>query len=190
MTAAMGLTRQLADSLYQPHHPGFISTWYGGIAGAGNSGGFTANEMIAARVVVPMTGQLRDVSFMTTVASGNYDIGVYDTTATTRTRLGSKGSTAFGAAGTWNTYDPNIAVTAGQSIDLAISCNNAVATIPGDFSAREEFSKLPANFIPTTGGGAPYLLWHAFTAFPCPATVSEASLFTYYFVPLIIARIS
>lgn len=190
MPYTSGFTKLIADAAYQPQLPNLISTLPipFGFAGAA---GFGGTQCYGIRVVIPETGHLRDVSVMTSTQNGNYDLGVMDTNGASRTLLAHSGSTAFAAANAWNTWDPNLAVTAGQQVDLVVGSSSSSAQVVGANLGPSQTTLLPnASFVPTTGGAKPWMAWTNFaSAFPL-TNLTEASFFNCFFIPLIVARIS
>src|SRR5438552_3585640 len=92
---------------------------------------FGANEIHMVRFICPQSGTLHDVGVFVNTSSGNVSLAVYDTgdaTPNVLTRLATSGAVATGAANSWQTFDPAIAVTQGQQIMLALSCDNGTAT--------------------------------------------------------------
>src|SRR4051812_23466222 len=80
----------------------------------------TLNDSRFVRVTMAQTGVLHDVSAFVNTQSGNYKIGIYDTgnlnaTHTTSTQLAVSNSAVVPASG-WMTYDPSLAVLAGDTL--------------------------------------------------------------------------
>lgn len=146
------------------------------------------NQAIGQRVTIPITGTLHDLAVWPGVQSGNVDIGVYST-ANPRVRLYSTGSVACPAAGAWRIVgDPNLAVVAGQTLDLALGCDNTTATF-AQYQTGVWLQPLPANFSPGDGS-SPYLNWVTGAGFPLPATLADGALGAVTRVFLIIARVA
>lgn len=136
-----------------------------------------ANNAYGCRVVIPKTGILNDLSIFIGTSNGNIDLGVYST-AGTRARLWSSGSTPCPAAGAWrNVGDPGILVTAGDELDFAVSTDSATAAFATNLETSPVAGvQLPAEFL-TPGGALPKLAWFkSGSAFPLPATLAEAGL--------------
>lgn len=171
---------QLPDTFVCGIHPTLFS-------GVSNVGG--ANGGKSLRVVVPKTGNLRDVAVYVGVSSGNVDVGVYST-ASTRAKLWSSGSVACPAANGWGIVgDPNLAVTAGQQLDLWLSCDNTTATFGRVFVTNAAQSTLPTGFWPANGA-EPKINGQANSVFPLPSTIAEASITNNSYNIALIARVS
>lgn len=136
-----------------------------------------ANTMYGVRVTVPYSGTLHDLAVYVAVSSGNVDIGVMDTTATTRNVLYTKGTTVCPAANGWRIIgDPNIAVTRGDQLDLLFSADNATATFGRLATTGPQQMSMPTAFWPSPLGGVNTLFWTKATSFPLPTpTVTEAT---------------
>lgn len=150
----------------------------------------SANEAFATRVVIPRTGTLRDIAALIGASSGNLDVGVYDTNGATRARLYSSGSIASPGTGWQILANPNLAVTAGDQLDLVIAADNATVTFGRLILATTAQSQLPADFWPTSGGAAPKLAWSRGASFPLPASITEASMAASSRAFCIIARVA
>lgn len=147
------------------------------------------NNAIGARCVVPKTGKLRDIAVCISTSNGNIDVGVYGTQATNRTRLYSSGSVASPGTGWRIIADPNIDVTAGDQIDLAIACDGASFALYKGATNNAAVVDFPAGFF-TGGGGLNYLTWVAPSSFPLPSPLAEAGMATSAQAFPIMARIS
>lgn len=151
---------------------------------------FGANLAVGARVNMPETGTINALAVWIVVQNGNVDCGIYDTTATTRNRLVSIGSTASAAAGAWQVFTVSLAVKAGDAVDFAFATDSASCSIGAGVSSVNSGSTLPSGWVTVPLGGAPKLAWSIAASFPLPTTLTEASLAgasSGYF-PLIIAR--
>lgn len=153
------------------------------------------------RVVVPETGRLRDISAYVFAQSGNYSVAVYDTGEAvggglgTRTLLANSGSVACPAAGAWQIlYDPNLAVSAGQSLDLFVNSTDAIIAFGRTTSILAgAAATLPTGFAPTAGAAAPKMCFSLNALGSVngwAATVTEANVFTSGTAFPIIGRIS
>jgi hypothetical protein len=156
----------------------------------------TANSLRGQRIVIPKTGNLRDLSVFIGATSGNIEAAVYDTgeaaASTTITRLWASGSVAAGAGNTWQVIgDPNLAVTRGQHLFLTFGADNSTVTVargPGNF-VNAAFATYPFDL----NGSGLQVRRHTFnatTAFTAPATIATGSLNTQNNPTLIIGRIS
>lgn len=164
------------------------------VAAGGNIG--TSNSARGGRVVIQQTGILHDLSVFVSAQSGNLDLGIYDTSPTTRNRLYSSGSTAVAAINTWQSFDPNLAVTKGDNLDFVIACDNGTATFAraGMLAGLEEMPNSSFWTSPLAGGfaanGKMSIGWTRLTSFPLPSTVLESSLTVNSQPFFIIARIT
>lgn len=148
-----------------------------------------SNNVLTARVVVPKTGTLRDLSVYIGTSSGNISGAVYSTDST-RARLYTTGAIASPGTG-WRTLgDPQIAVTVGTQLDFAVSADNTTVTFAAIQNAVSAINTLPTNFAIATGGASPKLAASASTSHPAPATITEGSLTVTAYSLLIIARIA
>ena len=153
------------------------------------------NTLYGVRWVAPATGTLAGIATYFDTSSGNYEVGVYDTTATTRNRLYTSGNVAFGIGGQWvELATPNLAVTRGDHLDLCIRVDNAIVRI-----AYLEYAAgigaafggpLPAGYLTSPLGGKPVYSWNATAIAAIPATIAEASLNPYFRVPVLLTRMS
>jgi hypothetical protein len=145
----------------------------------------SANQCVGARLIVPRSGTLRDLSVFIEQSSGNIEAGILNVAATTRTRLYTTGS--IPSPGTnWRTLgDPQLAVNRGDHLDVYLGVNNAVARFPISVVAADPIMPLlPSGFFPAPLGGQPALAWSA-NVFPMGATLAEASMISSdAFVPL------
>ncbi len=174
-----------------PGMPGIAGTCHPNAASAGATWPL-ANRACGARVVIPKTGVLHDLSIYPTVASGNIDIGIYDTgdaSPGNYTRLYSRGAVACPTAGQWNVIgDPALPVTAGQQLVFMLSCDNVTAAVLRQGTGNA--NTLPAGFMPCPGGALPKLTDFAATSHPLPASIAEVNMLsTGGYNPVIIGRI-
>lgn len=132
-----------------------------------------ANAMRGVRFVVPATGTLTTLGYYVVTSSGNIDVGIYSTAAT-RELLWSTGSIACPSATAWATASPNLPVTAGQQIDIGIAADNTTAQFARH--GQQAVAVLPASLWPGGGGAQAKVAFAAMSAFPLPATISEASV--------------
>ncbi len=188
-THQIGAHNSLHDPYYAPQIPALVYTIDPRLpASTGGSSGI--GVLRGARVIVPRTGTLTDFAIFVTVQSGNIDVGILDTSATTRNRLWSTGSVACPAAGAWTTYNPNLSVTAGQQLDFVFVADNTTATLPR-YVTGGNYAGLPTSFHPAAGGATPRLVWNGTgSSFPIPSTYAESNMTVSVNVPLIIARVS
>jgi hypothetical protein len=178
-----------AQYAYTPQPPALITTVDPKLA-TGVAAMSSANQARGARVIVPRTGTLHDIAIWIGTASGNIDLAVYDTTATTRNRLWSSGSVACPTAAVWAIVgDPAISVTAGQQLDFVLAIDNTTATF-ARVGAGGNWIDLPTAFHVADGGGKPTLSWVRGTSFPLATTLAESGLGVGTTIPLIIARVS
>jgi hypothetical protein len=150
-----------------------------------------ANIAWGCRVTIPKAGTLTDLAIYIGTSSGNADVGVYDATAATRNRLFSTGSIACPAGVQWTIVgNPNLAVAQGDQLDFAVVFDNATATVLRFQGAQSAQTQLPTGFWPAALGGTPRLSWSKTTAFPLPATTTEATIAANLAVAVIIARVA
>lgn len=146
-------------------------------------GVLVALRISIVRFVMPRAGTLAGIAYWIGTSSGNYDCGVYDTgeaSAGNRTRLYNTGSTAMPAGGQWREFAaPALAVTAGQSLDIAIHVDNATATLGRWVMGSSANGVLfPAGYFDAPGGASPKTMGQGPTsgAIGLPATIAEASV--------------
>lgn len=138
---------------------------------------FTANDMRGVRCIVPRSGTLVDFHIYVAVSSGNVKGFVWDSTVTTRNKLWDSGSVACPTVTSWGKIgDPNIAVTAGQHIDLAFACDNGTAAFGRAVMQGAVIGFLPTSFLPTPDGATrPAINWVVASSFSPASTFAEAS---------------
>lgn len=149
-----------------------------------------ANQMYAVRVTIPHDGVLHDLGVYITNQSGNLDLGIYDTSATTRNKLYSSGTTVVAAAGTWQTVDPNLAVKRGDHLDFAFACDNAVAAFGRQSTTGGNQMILPTTWMASPLGGVSRMEWAKTVSFPLPLTVLESAFIASTTCPLLCAIIT
>lgn len=189
-TASTGLAYSVQGGWWQSGIPGVICaispTQFNSVQTYAS-----APIIVGARIVIPKTGTLHDISIFLTTAAGNIDVGLYDTAATTRNRVYHSGAAAAPAASAWRVVaDPALSVTAGDQYDLAMGISATTCGIlrfPGQQNAQ---TSLPSGFDPVSGGGVPLLVWSTTGASTLPATLSEASLSAHPSVLGIMARLA
>lgn len=155
----------------------------------------TINTLFGCRVVVPKSGQLRDLAVYVGTQSGNIIGAVYDTgdaLAASRTKLWDSGSVAVGSANAWQVIgDPNVAVTKGQQLDLMVATDNATAAFGRATLIAGGQATLPSGFFAPTGGATGKLAFRVSPgSFTAPSTVAEGSVAAIGSQFLIMARIS
>lgn len=157
--------------------PGVVSL-FGHPLGEGNAGPTTpqvANDGYGIRVKMPRSGVLHDLAVLPRTQSGNIDIGVYTLSGTARTLAYHSGSQACPAINAWRVVgDPNLAVFAGQQLDLAIAFDNVVAQIQGTNAVNVNGYTLPASYSPDPTGATPILFWRVPALFPLADTAEAA----------------
>lgn len=152
-----------------------------------------------ARVTIPKTGVLHDLSVFVGTVSGNYSVSVYDTGDAlpgSRTKLWDSGSVSV-AAGT-NVYkivgDPSLPVVIGQQLDFGYSAGNTTLTTGRlNLGVAGQSGPLPAGFNVPSGGAQAKMSSQGPGLSPTgtwPATIAEASLTSINHVPLVFGRIS
>lgn len=181
-------TRGTTDSLYGPKPPKILWTVhpmdaYGVVVpGAINSG-------YMSRIRWPETGTIDRIAiFCIATGAGNIDLGVYDTTATTRNRLVNSGSVAL-VANSWVAGTVSLPVKGGDFADLAFGVDNATASVACVAAKHAAMSVLPSGWYPVPLGGSPRLNGYVSTGFfTLPLTIAEASMANDLNYPLIMAR--
>jgi hypothetical protein len=133
-----------------------------------------ANTVYAARVRVARTGTLNNLAAYTTAAGHNIDIGVYDTSATTRNRLYRSGAVATVANGYVAVSGVGLAVTAGDMLDLALVVDSTLANIGHASASNANQYVLPTALLPGLGGVANIGWLAAAGGSTLPATVAES----------------
>lgn len=184
------------DGSFEPIYPGGLVIPVGIASPLANTNTATTALLLrGTRVIIPKTGRLRDLSIFVGTTSGNGWYAIYDTNdalAGNRTRLADSGSLALPGANSYFTWDPNLPVTRGQQLDLALMLDNATATLARSVFPTLQQAQLPANFHPAPGGALPKLSWtDALGSFAQPpATIPEATCTVAVNFPIIMARIS
>ncbi len=134
------------------------------------------NVIWASRVVIPITGTLHDLAVFIATSAGNLDIGIFDTSATTRNRLYHSGAVVSPGTGWRIIGDPALAVTAGTNYDFVIVSSSASTAFIRMTSGTTPQSTLPANFLPG-GGGTPWTGWSAAAGgATLPTSVAESGI--------------
>jgi hypothetical protein len=134
------------------------------------------------RFVAPKTGTLAGVAVWVGGASGNMEVGVYDTgdaSAGNASRLHDSGSLAVPAAGWKEVATPGISLTAGQHFVVVVQADNATATFGNRVmaSGNGSPSQLPTTYAAAAGGLASKLFGTCGTpgALSMPSTIAEAT---------------
>lgn len=176
------LTRSLADSLYAPHMPKTIWTVDPRNCSQQSSSSFFS------RVVWPMTGTIdRLAIFCTATSATNAEMGVYDTSATTRNRLATTGAVAL-TASTYAVGTISLAVVGGDSVDLGYAMSNGSGSAAGASYNNGSMPLLPSGFMPVSLGGAPRLSYFVSGLTSLSSTILESNMSLDTFNPLVIAR--
>jgi hypothetical protein len=155
-----------------------------------------ANRAKGTRVLIPKNGTLVDLYIYIGAAAGNIIGAVLDTgdaLAGTHTQLWAGGTTAVGSTGWLKLGDPNLAVTAGQQLDLvAVPDTITTLTLGRAFVAPAATAiKLPTGFLPSAGAATPILSWFKDVgSFAAPGSVTEASISNDGTVTTLIARVA
>lgn len=143
----------------------------------GTNVAFGPNEAFGYRMTIPKTGVLHDLAIFPAVQSGNIDVGVYSLAGSARTLLYHSGSVACPGISAWRIVgDPNLNVTAGQQVDIAMACDNNVARFcgpqAGGFAAAA--GDLPASYILDPSGALGIISWRVPALFPLASTTEAA----------------
>lgn len=155
-----------------------------------------ANRARGCRVVVPATGTLHDLSvYMSTSAQSapgaHIDLGIYSTDAGTRELVWHSGSLTPTPDDAWFTVDPDLAVSAGDQLDLAVVADATTLSFAVCSLPEGQAGVLPAAWLAAGAAGAPpKLCWQASNAFPLPDTLVEGSCALASIVPALIARVA
>ena len=159
----------------------------------------TAGRIFLERCIVPLTGRLRDICiFIGSVANGNMMFGVYDVgdaAAGVVTKLWDSGVVANGSLNQWRAFDPNLAVTSGQHIQLAFVCDSTNATFGRNTAGNSPnpWGSLPAGWLPTPNGVAakPVGMWSS-GVLDLPPTIADTNIINTgtAVVPFVMARVS
>lgn len=158
-----------------------------------SSAGFGANtNMNGLRFVVPQTGTITGVSYFVITQAGNVAPAILDTSATTRNVLWNPGAIAVGAAGWQSLGNPNLAVSAGDQLDIAVGFSSATVRVAYVTNANGSVGfTIPTGYLVSPDGGASLLEWQ-WTGTPggMGATVLESALAAGTSCPLIVATIT
>lgn len=174
-TQSGGLTQSAADVRYEPQEPYLVAPGDPRIVDGVSAQ--AANRLTVCRVIVPVTGTLVDFRVFCGGVGNNVIGAVFDTgdsAAGSRTRLWSSGSVAA-VTGWLDLGDPNLAVTAGQQLDLGLITDGNTATF-GRMAIPSGLADLPAGFWPVDGGASPKVAWRRDVgSFSVPTSVTEAN---------------
>lgn len=170
--------------------------WLGhplGAVGTGVGAMTAASRAQGHRVIVPKSGTLNELNIYVGTSSGNIEVGIMDTTVTTRNQLWTSGSIACPAANGWRKIgDPGIAVSEGDHIDFYVNADNTTATfgrITGIATATA--AAFPTGTVVSPLGGKPTLVWQGPAAtFPLGTTLAETSMGFSSLAPGVIAQIT
>lgn len=156
------------------------------------NGGFTtsANRGHFARVEAPKTGILTDLAVYIFTSAGNISVAVYDTNATTLTRLYTTGTIACPATSGWNIVGSGslgVSVTKGIQYYLFVSTDSA-STGFGRYPsfAASEVSRVPTGYLTS----ATRVAGLDNTLHPAPATYSMGSMADAASAPAVMTRIT
>jgi len=193
-----GLGINAGDARYEPNPNGLLLPVAAGgdLITAGTITAWpSANRGVAHRFICDRTGTLSDVSFFVIAVAGNYDLAVYDTGDTTpavRTRLYSTGSTAVANAGSWTSVNPNVAVKAGQHLDIGLVCSDATTAAIQRWAnlGAGATNLLPSGYLSGAVSASPKFSWQLASALPWASTQAEASCAATQNTVLLIARIT
>jgi hypothetical protein len=170
------------DAKYQPQLPGLVVPAFLDNLVIVSLATSPANSLRLCRAIVPRTGRLRDLIVYVGTSSGNYIGSVYDSgdadAADARTLLWTSGSQPCGAANGWRIIgDPNLAVVAGQHLELGVMADNTTASL-GRVQVSASGAQLPAGFGVSPGGVASGKLFgaHAAASFAAPASIADADI--------------
>jgi len=181
--------------------PGPVNVVYplasNGVLLGNNTIGSVVNQLYFARAIIPVSGNLRDLYVYANATGGNIKGLIYDdgtASAGNRTRLWLGSEVSISATGWLNLGDPNLAVLAGQHIELGYTTSAAVANqiLRSANAIASPDAQLPtASFMPAPGGAPAKLVTTFSDSYASPAaSYSEATFVAYSNCPQIIARIS
>lgn len=148
----------------------------------------TINRGYMTRVTFPETGTIiRLMCFCMATGSGNIDYAIYDTTATTRNRIGASSGAVALVATSWVEGTVSIPVYAGMVADLAFGVSSATSSVAGCGYQTVKMSQLPTGWSPAPGGGLERVSSFVNTTFgpSLPATIAEANMVNDTNYPLI-----
>jgi hypothetical protein len=163
-----------------------------------------ANAAMWTRVLIAETGFLRDMMIQTGTAGGNAKLGVLDTgqalASDTRTCLALSGSIAVpGLTPGVVIFDPNLAVAAGQTLDLFLTFDGAVAkavtgSAPAGIAGGTGFGTATAFMASSPPGTSSHKIGGSIATANVPATVggtvTDANMSGATFAPFFAWRIS
>lgn len=138
-----------------------------------------ASTAIGNRVIINKSGTLDNLAvFLATGSAGhNVDVGIYDTSATTRNRLYHSGATATVSSAWLAVSGVGLSVTAGDQYDLAVVADSTSVSFIRQTAAANAMSKLPTALFPTAGGAAAFLAWEANVGgSTLPSTIAESAM--------------
>lgn len=160
-----------------------------------------ANRSYGVRYIIPADGVLDDVSiFYVGGADSHYDLAIFDdgaATAGSRTVLWHKGSTALALATDalqWFSSNPNLSVTRGQHIGVAMGVDNATGQfVKYGNHPSGNMADLPAAYMASPNTSQNWTNWQRSTSYPLPAvgsTYTEASLSNSNIIPQILVHVT
>lgn len=143
-----------------------------------------------ARIIWPYTGTINSLAVFCTTAgtSTTIELGVYDTVATTRTRLAVVTGVSLASA-SYISGTISLAVAEGTANDLGYASNNGNASFAGNtMNTSGNMARLPAGWMPVAGGGQERISYFLSGITNLAATFLESSMSLDTFCPLILAR--
>lgn len=164
------------------------------IRATATTGVLSANTAYLMRWTCPKTGTL-SLAVYSPAASGNGDLGIYDTgdaNSTLFTLLTHSTSFAL-ASGVWNASALGQAVVAGRDYWLSFAADNATATFLRTIGLNSGSMTLPSGWAPLSGGASNRLAGGTRpTSFPLPATIAAVGGLTAAAIgpPVLLARIT
>lgn len=181
-----GLARATADTLYKERFEKTVWTF------DPRNAAQQSNAAFFSRIRWPETGTVdRLAVFCTTVGTAaTVEIGVYDTTATTRNRVTPSGGGVAVSAAAYITRTISLSVTGGDYVDLGYASNDGSASFAGASYNSGSMPLLPSGWLAVPLGGSPRLSYFVSGLTALGATISEASMSLDAFNPLILARYS
>lgn len=154
--------------------------------------GMGTSNLYGMRFISTRAGTIAGLAMYIGTASGNINVGIYDTGTPSKTRLFQTGNAAFpGGAGQWKEFaTPNLAVTLGQHIDLCCVADNNTAQVAFlSMGAGNPFGgPLPSGYLVSPQGGPAYLGWVVTGSPTIPATLANGSIGAWGSLPLFLVR--
>lgn len=136
-----------------------------------------ANRLYVERFLIPAAGKVRNLMVnMAAGVTGNALTGIWDTSSP-RQNLYTQPASVSPTAAQWDILsDPQLAVGAGQMIDVGFMFDNATATVTAGNFNTAQMMLLPSYFLPGLGAAAKLYATADQVGFTIPSTITEGSL--------------